>query len=216
MSGINLSSAFPSIRRAWLLAALVGVAGCASHRVLVPPRLDLQPYGRVGLVTFTVENAKGDLHQYATERFSEEMLADQLGIEVLEVGPADSVLRRVGEVEFGPASAQALGRARDVPAVFVGHLKVSNARPSGGLAGLKVPHLEASVSVELTVRMLSTKTGGTLWRSSAAASEKVGQLALVGGEPYFSAKNPKDAYGRLVNRLVYAVTGDFRPTWVKR
>ena len=40
---------------------LLVLSGCGGGRrsVLLPPRLDLQPYGRLGLVTFTVENAKG-------------------------------------------------------------------------------------------------------------------------------------------------------------
>lgn len=208
-------------RNAWRLLPLglllAGMsAGCASKRVLVPPRLDLQPYGSVGLVTFTVENAKGSLHELATQRFAEEVLAGQSGIELLEVGSADSLVRRMGETQFGPASAQALGQERNVPAVFVGHLKVSNVRPSGGIAGLAVPFVQATVSVELMVRLISTKTGGTLWRSSAAASEKVGSVALIGGVPNFSAKNPNDAYGHLVNQLVWSVTYDLRPTWRKQ
>ncbi len=204
-------------RNAWrrlplalLLAALS--AGCASKWVVVPPRLDLQPYGQVGLVTFTVENAKGSLHELATERFAEEVLAGQSGIELLELGNTDSLVKRVGETQFGPASAQALGQERDLPAVFVGHLKVSNVKPSGGVFGVGVPFVQATVSVELLVRLISAKSGGTLWRSSAAASEKVGSVALIGGVPNFSAKNPNDAYGRLVNQLVWAVTADLRPT----
>ena len=50
-----------------LVLALLA-AGCGgATRVLVPPRVDLRPYGKLGLVTFTVENAKGSLHEYATE-----------------------------------------------------------------------------------------------------------------------------------------------------
>ena len=199
---------------ALLLAALS--AGCAGRRVLVPPRLDLQPHGTVGLVTFTVENAKGTLHDFATQRFAEEVLAGQSGIELLELGSADSLVRRVGETQFGPASAQALGEQRDVPAVFVGHLKVSNVKPSGGIIGLSVPFVQATVTVDLLVRLMSTRSGGTLWRASASASEKVGSVALVGGIPEFSAKDPNDAYGRLVNRLVWTVTQDLRPTWRKQ
>ena len=41
-------------------------------------------------------------------------------------------------------------------------------------------------------------------------------LSLIGGEPIFSAKDPNNAYGQLVNRLVYAVTYDLRSTWVKQ
>jgi len=198
-----------------LLVVLAGMA-CAAHRVLVPPHLNLVPYGQIGLVTFTAENAKGSLHEFATRRFSEYVLAAQTGIEMLELGPADSVLRRTRAAELGPAAAQALGGERGVPVVFFGHLKVSNVKPSGGLVGLTLPHVEATVSAELSVELLSTKSGGTLWRSSATASEKVGGLSLVGGEPIFSAKDPNNAYGQLVNRLVYAVTYDLRSTWVKQ
>jgi len=154
--------------------------------------------------------------EFATRRFSEYVLAAQTGIEVLELGAADSVLRRAGATELGPRAAQALGGERGVPVVFFGHLKVSNVKPSGSLVGLTLPRVEATVSAELSVELLSTKSGGTLWRSSAVASEKVGGLALVGGEPVFSAKDPNNAYGQLVNRLVYQVTYDLRSTWVNQ
>lgn len=185
-----------------LLVALSGLA-CASHSILVPPRLNLVPYGSVGLVTFTMENAKGTLNDLATKRFEEYVLAAQTGIEVREFAQADS--------------AQALGGGdRGVPVVFFGHLKVSNVKPSGGLIGLSLPHVEATVSADLSVELRSTRTGGVLWRSSATATEKVGQLAIVGGQPEFSARDPNDAYGNLVNRLVYAVTYDVRSTWVRQ
>ena len=212
----------PSLPRRPLVAVLLvlfnlaGIACGGSHRVLLPPRLNLSPYGQIGLVTFTAENAKGSLHEFATRRFSEYVLAAQTGIEVLELGAADSVLRRTRSTELGPAAAQALGGERGVPVVFFGHLKVSNVKPSGSLVGLTLPRVEATVSAELSVELLSTKSGGTLWRSSAVASEKVGGLALVGGEPVFSAKDPNNAYGQLVNRLVYQVTYDLRSTWVNQ
>jgi len=212
----NRVSPVPVRPVAALLLVILTETACASQRVLVPPRLNLAPYGQIGLVTFTAENARGSLHEFATRRFSEYVLAAQTGIEVLELGPADSVLRRTRASELGPAAAQALGGERGVPVVFFGHLKVSNVKPSGGLVGLTLPHVEATVSAELSVELLSTKSGGTLWRSSATASEKVGGLSLVGGEPIFSAKDPNNAYGQLVNRLVYAVTYDLRSTWVKQ
>jgi hypothetical protein len=195
---------------------LLLVPACGGNKVLVPPRLDLRPYGKIGLVTFTVENAKGSLNQYATERFAEEVLSAQRGIELLELGPADTVLQRVGEKELGIAGAQALGQAHNVGAVFAGHLKVTNPRASGGLAGLVTPHLEATIRVDLTVRLLSAQSGGTLWRNSAWATQRVGQVSLVGGELDFAAKDPKEAYGQLVNTLVGLVTRDMWSTWEKR
>ncbi len=179
-------------------------AGCAGHRILVPPRLDLHPYGKLGLVTFTVENAKGSLHQFATERFAEEVLAAQPGIEVLELGPLDSAL--------DAARAQQLGKERGVAAVFAGHLKVTNPTAGGGIAGLLTPHLEATIRVDLSVRLLSTQSGGTVWRSSAWATRRVGQVSLVGGQLNFEARDPKAAYGPLVNRLIQLVTQDMWST----
>lgn len=184
-----------------VLAAMAGIA-CASHRVLVPPQLDLVPYGSVGLVTFTVDNARGALGDFVTRRFEESMLGAQKGFEVQEFPIADS--------------GAALGGARGVPVVFLGHLRVSNVKPSGGLFGSALAHVEATVSAQLSVELRSTKTGGTLWRNSATATEKVGELTVSGGVPEFSARDPNEAYGRLVDRLVYAVTWDLRSTWVRQ
>jgi hypothetical protein len=197
-----------------LCAAACG-GGVPLHDVLLPPQMDLVPYGHIGLVTFTTENAKGKLAELATGKFEEYVLGAQHGIEVLELGAPERLLQRAGATVLGAAAAQALATdSNPVPVVFFGHLKVSNVKPSGGLLG--VVHLEGTVTVELDVALLSTKTGGTLWRSSATRSEKVGGLSIEGGIPYFSAEDPNDAYGHLINSLVYDVTYDFRSTWVKR
>lgn len=199
------------------LATLVPLlAGCASKYVWVGPRLDLQPHTPVGLVTFTIENAQGELHQVATRRFAEAAFAGQEGIEILELGDAETVLAQVGEPEMGPRAAQRVGTEYEVPAVFVGHLIVSNVKPSGALPPFGGPQVRATVSVELTVRLLSTRSGGTLWTRSARATETVGEIGLVNGRPYFGAENPDDAYGRLVEELVFQVTDDLRPHRVKQ
>ncbi|HXV90924.1 MAG TPA: hypothetical protein VD707_06100 [Gemmatimonadales bacterium] len=198
-----------------LTIALLGL-GCGSNKVLVPPALDLHPYGKLAIVTFTIENARGSLHQLATERFAEAVLAAQPGIEVLELGPQDTLLRRVGEPTLGVAAAQELGRQRRVAAVFAGHLKITNPQASGGLGGLVTPHLEATVRADLSVRLLSTESGGTVWRSSAWATRKVGGVQIVNGQLDFMARDPEKEYGPMVNTLIELVTQDLRSTWQKR
>ena len=206
----------------WLCAVMVaGVTlACGGGKkivtVTVPPRMELGQFERAALTTFTAQNAKGSLHQLATQRFAGRVLDASRNVEVLEVGSADAVLTQVGESTFGPAAAKAVGTTHDVPVVFAGTMKVSNVKPSGGLGSFGIPHVEATVSVELRVALYSTRTGGTLWRSAAAASEKVGHLSIVRGEPSFSAKDPEAAYGRLVDRLVAVVTQDFYPTYERR
>jgi len=202
-------------------AAVVGCGGGSKYvTVTIPPVLDVTQYERAALTTFTVENAKGSLHELATRRFAEYVLRAQRDVEVLEVGSAAATLQQVGEARFGAAAAKAVGSTHDVPVVFAGHLKVSNVKPSGGIIGglssLTTPHFEATVSVELDVALYSSRTGGTLWRAGAAASEKVGSLIINRGEPTFSAKDPNLAYGRLVDRLVSVVSQDLFPTYERR
>jgi hypothetical protein len=72
------------------------------------------------------------------------------------------------------------------------------------------------VRADLSVRLLSAESGGTLWRSSAWATRKVGQVRLVDGDLDFMARDPKEAYGAMVDRLVELVTQDMWSTWQKQ
>jgi hypothetical protein len=54
-----------------------------------------------------------------------------------------------------------------------------------------------------------------VWRSSAWATQKVGQVQIVNGDLDFMARDPEKAYGPMVNRLVELVTEDLRSTWQK-
>jgi len=113
-------------------------------------------------------------------------------------------------------TAQELGRQHGVAAVFAGHLKVTNPSATGGLGGLLTPHLEATVRTDLTVRLLSTQSGGTVWRSSAWATQRVGGVSIVAGQLNFAARDPKTAYGPMVNTIVNIVTQDMWSTWQKQ
>jgi hypothetical protein len=205
------------VRLQHLLALCVALAlsGCSSKYATVPARLDLTPYGRVALVTFSSEQPNKAIGQLATQRFAEALLASQGGVELLELPATDSSLKGFAADVEGAALAQALGRERDVPAVFVGYLKVSGVKPRGHL-GLSGVNVRAAVSAELTVRLLSTKTGLTMWRSSAAASGTVGNLAISDRLPSIAMRDKEEAYGEMVSQLVTDVTHDLRPTWVKQ
>ena len=87
-------------------------------------------------------------------------------------------------------------------------------KPHGGLTASLSPVVRATVTVELSVWLVNTRTGGIMWRKSSASTEEVGGLSFIGSTPSFSARDPNDAYGRLVNQLVYDVTYDVRSTWV--
>lgn len=195
---------------------MLALSACGAHYAQVPARLSLQPYGRVALVTFSTEQANSDLSAAATRRFAEELLASQSGVELLELSAADSSLRALASAGDASALAQALGREKNVPAVFLGQLTVSGVKPRGRLSGVGALSVRASVSAELTVRLLSTSTGGTVWRSSAAANGTVGRLAIADRTPSVAVRDPNEAYGEVVDELVRGVTRDLRPTWVRQ
>jgi hypothetical protein len=197
------------------LCGALALSACSSKYAAVPARVDLAPYGRVAVIAFSTEQSNSAMSALATQRFAEALLASQSGFEVLELGGADSSFKGLSANNDAAALAQALGRGRDVPAVFVGHLKVSGVKPSGKLS-VSGMNVRAAVSAELTVRLLSTKTGGTVWRSSAAAQGTVGRLGLSGALPTIAMRDKEEAYGEVVSELVSNVTRDLRPTWVKQ
>ncbi len=200
---------------AFAVCSVVAVSACSSKYAVVPARLDLAPYGRVAVVAFSADQTNDAMSALATQRFAEALLQSQSGIELLELGAADSSLKGLLASGDGAALAQALGRDKDVPAVFVGHLKVSGVKPRGKLSTSGV-NIRAAVSAELTVRLLSTKTGGTVWRSSSAANGTVGRIGLSGALPSIAMRDKEEAYGEVVGQLVTNVTRDLRPTWVKQ
>jgi hypothetical protein len=196
------------------LCGALALSACSSKYAMVPARMDLAPYGRVALVTFSAEQPNLAMSTLATQRFAEALLASQSGVELLEVPATDSSFKGNPDADAA-ALALALGKERDVPAVFVGYLKVSGMKPRGHL-GVSGMNVSASVSAELTVRLLSTKTGGTVWRSSAAANGTVGNLSISDRLPSLAMRDKEEAYGEVVGNLVTDVTRDLRPTWVKQ
>ena len=202
-------------RLALAVCGTLALSACASKYAQVPPRLDLRQHGQVALVTFTTSEEHRGMGELATRRFAEALLAGQPGVELLELTPSDSVLRSLPRGTDPIVLAQKLGEARGIPAVFVGELRVSGVKPRAHMAvdDLK---LRATVSAELGVRLLSTRAGGTLWRSSSTASGTVGRVALAGGLPSVAVRETQEAYGEIVATLVDNVSADLRPTWVKQ
>ena len=187
-------------RAALALCGALALSACSAKYSQVPARLDLHSYGKVALVRFSIDQADTGMSVLATERFAQELLASQR-VELLEVGSADSAISALA--------------AREVPAVFLGHLKLSNVRPRGQLSASGA-NVRGTVSAQLTVRLVSTRDGATLWRSSAMTNGTVGGFSIGGGLPTLSVRDREEAYGELLATLVADATRDLRPTWVRQ
>jgi hypothetical protein len=194
-----------SVVLALSLAACGG--GSARQRVLLAPAVDLAPHSRIGLVTFSAQGAKGSLSALATQRFGEHLLRAQPGIEILELG--------VVEGPMDAALARKLGAEHGVRTVIVGNLVVSDIKPRvrilGGIGA------SAEVTISLATRLLATESGSTLWSQSSRLRETLGAVSILdGGTAVFDSKDPEEAYGEMVDRLVWNLTQDFRSTYVNR
>ena len=111
-----------------------------------------------------------------------------------------------------------MGREYDVATIFTAHLEVSDIRPvisiSSDLSNLGAA---ADVDASLTVQMIETASGASIWSRSANATRRVGGISVLGGSDVaFDADDPEDAYGDLVAALVQRVTTDFKVTWARR
>jgi hypothetical protein len=98
----------------------------------------------------------------------------------------------------------------------MGRLTMSSIKPRGVVASVRDLRVGAEVSGPLTVSLVNARTGGTVWRSRAAARQNVGRVSLSDAHPSVAVRNPDDANREIVRELVTGVTRNLRPTWVRQ
>jgi hypothetical protein len=187
---------------------------CCGPVVLIPPEIDLLPFERVGLISFSLENAEGRIDEIATQRFLQEITFHQRGVQVIELGTLDDVLYKIKKSSIDQEAASAIGEKFNVTSFFYGKISVSDVRPQIDIAALvKSMRVQAVFSISVTSRFLSTETGATLWTDSVHRKDSLAYLSMGEGEiPYFDVRDQESAYIELIERLIYALTRDFRPT----
>lgn len=197
-------------------AALTWLAVACAPRMLVPPRMALQPDEIVGVIEFTT-SSEGQLAEYATRRFIEEMRRDQRTVRVVDLGTEQAALAAVDRARLDRDTFHVLGDEFDAESILCGTLEVSDVRPAVGVFGLAYVTVAADVDATLSARLVETSTGASFWSGSATASQRVGAVSVVGGRRFvFDARDPARAYGALVEVLVQQLARDFQVTWVRR
>lgn len=201
------------------LAALTVAAafGCGGSKVMVPPRIDLQDHEVLAMIEFS-SSSEGELGPLATQRFMEAARLDQGLVRMVEIGTEEEVLKEVGSDRLDRSTFKELGSKYDVATIFTGELLISDIRPAVSVTSdLSAIGAAADVDATLTVHMVETASGASIWSRSADVTKRVGQVSLLGSRHVvFDAEDPERAYGDLVNALVDLVTGDFRVSWVRQ
>jgi hypothetical protein len=201
------------LKKSLLIFILFMIIACGP-KVLIPPEIDLLPYENIGIISFSVENAEGQLDEMATQRFLQEITRSQRGVQVIELGPLDEVLGKINKTNLDHEAMRAIGEYFGVASFFHGKIKISDVKPDVDIAALiKSLSVRASFNISMTARLFSTETGATLWTDSVLRKESLANMSMGQNKiPYFDVKDQDETHKRLIEYMVYELTRDFRPT----
>jgi hypothetical protein len=198
------------------LLSLAVLWGCSSTELVsVPPRMDLKSYGTLGIVEFA-SNSDSTINTYATRQFQSHVQSAQPGTPFLELGSREAVLAAVGANQFDVDTLKKIGDKYGVAAVFLGDITYSE---KTDVKVTDITKLDGGVRTEvrgdISSRLLETRTGASVWSSSAWAKRQVGRLSVSeqGVSGGMSNSNPRE---EMVPALIKHLTQDFRPGSVRR
>jgi hypothetical protein len=194
------------------------LVGCSSTtKVLVPPRMDLARYGSVGMVEFS-PTGQATLHREASREFMEAIQAAQPGTPILELGDPRRVLDAVAGSDWDPATVKAIGEQFDVDVLVVGVLEAKEVKPELSIdSGLRSVSASTGVEALLTAKMYDTRSGATVWTTSARDRQKVAGVSISStGVSGSGSTGTDNLHNRMVSNLVAVATNDFRAHWVRQ
>lgn len=150
-------------KKSLLVFILFIFISCGSA-VLAPPEIDLMSYERIGLISFSTQNADDKLDEMATKQFLQEITQTQKGVEVIELGTLDEVLDQVNKTTLNQEAVKAVGEHFGVTSFFHGEINVSDVKYSskripGVTAYLTRTNIRATFSISMKAALFSTETG---------------------------------------------------------
>jgi len=201
-----------------LLLSLAMLWGC-SRTVLVPvpPRMDLESYGTLGIVEFA-SNSDRTINSLATRKFQEQVQSAQPGTRFIELGNREALLAAVGGRQLDADALRKIGEKYGVAAIFLGDIAYSE--PKTDVKLTDITRLEGGARTEIRAdissKLVEPSTGASVWSSSAWARKQIGRVSVSaerGISAQTSTANPRE---EMVPALVYQLTHDFRPSSVRQ
>ena len=202
-----------------MLGSLAIVWGCSSHTVLVsvPPRVQLQGYGTLGLMEFD-SNSQPGINAQTTREFESHVHSAQPGTRIVELGSREQLLASVGARQLDAQALRRIGEKYGVDAIFVGSLTYSE--PRTDVKVTDATRLEGAVRVEvrgdISSKLVETRSGASVWSSSAWARKALGKVNVSGDYGVSGAVHSGNPHEEMVPTLVYHLTEDFRPSTVRQ
>ena len=202
----------------FVVLALAALGAC-SHTVLVPvpPRVDLQGFGTLGIVEFG-SNSERAISARATRQFQEQVQAAQPGTRFIDLGDRPALLASVGAKQLDPAAMRRIREKYGVGAVFVGDLAYSQPRLDVNVSDFSKLEggVRAEMKGELSTQLVETASGASVWSSSGWVRRPLGNVQLSADHGVSGGMRNSDPREEMVPALVREVTQDFRPTTVRQ
>jgi hypothetical protein len=201
-----------------LLLSLLLLWGC-SHTVVVsvPPRVELQSYGTLGVIDFA-SNSDPTIDAQTTREFQSHIHAAQPGTRIVELGSRESLLAAVGGRQLDAQALRKIGDRFGVDAIFLGNVTYSE--PKAEVKVTDGTRLEGGVRIEvrgdITSRLVETRTGANVWSSSAWARRQLVRLNVSADQGVSGTVRSSNPREEMVPSLVYHLTQDFRPSSVRQ
>jgi hypothetical protein len=201
-----------------VLLSLAILWGCSSTVLVpVPPRMDLQSYGTIGILEFASHSSRA-INAHATRQFQEQIQAAQPGTRFVELGSRETVLAALGARQLDADAVRKIGEKYGVAAIFVGDITYSE--PKADLKLNDLTKLDGAVRAEvkgdISSRLLDTKTGASVWTRSAWVRKPIGRVSASAERGVSVGISNSDPHAEMVPALVYQLTHDFRPSSVRQ
>jgi hypothetical protein len=203
----------------YVVVMALAMLGACSHTVLVPvpPRMDLQGYGTLGIVEFGSNSERG-ISARATRQFQEQVQAAQPGTRFIDLGDRQALLAALGVKQLDPAAMRKIREKYGVGAVFLGDIAYSQPRVDVNIGDLTKLEggMRAEMKGELSAQLLETASGASVWSSSGWVRRPLGSVSLSAERGVSGGMRNSDPREEMVPALVREVTQDFRPSTVRQ
>jgi len=203
----------------YVVVTALAMLGACSHTVLVPvpPRVELQGYGTLGIVEFGSNSERG-ISARATRQFQEQVQAAQPGTRFIDLGDRQALLASLGVKQLDPAAMRKIREKYGVGAIFLGDIAYSQPRVDVNIGDLTKLEggMRAEMKGELSAQLLETASGASVWSSSGWVRRPLGSVSLSAEHGVSGGMRNSDPREEMVPALVREVTQDFRPSTVRQ
>lgn len=185
-----------------------------SAKLSTIPETDFKNFNRIGVVAFTVINARGVLDEIATEILINHLnnYFKESKIILLEK-PVDLVNDEFG-FESSPKTLINLCKKNELDALFYGKITVSDL-----IAKIKMKSLLQRSRISAKFRMkgelylYSESAGKIIWSNSAFKNGNASYDHYTKDlNPDFFVSDKDESYRKFVRKLIYSLTEDLRPS----